>query len=81
MVVDGLLRRFGLLQLFQRASIRHLRLDAPIGAAARALTCGSSARGNPSTLPIQLDFSTMRRPSGSPSATKMRREKGVNFRP
>jgi hypothetical protein len=30
-------------------------------------------------LPIQLDLSTMRRPSGSPSATKMRREKGVAF--
>jgi len=28
-------------------------------------------------LPFQLVRSTMRRPSGSPSATKMRREKGV----
>ena len=34
-VVIDLLRRFGLLQLFQRAPIRRLPLNTPIGAAAQ----------------------------------------------
>ena len=37
---------------------------------------GSNGRGNTIALPIQLLRSTMRRPSGSPEATKTFKEKG-----
>lgn len=52
-------------------------LAAKLSGSVRDLTNVSNAQENTGALPIQMDFSTMRRSSGGPSATKVRREKGI----